>query len=87
MRAGCPADRSSCPEDNSGADVGPLAVVSADHLPSEPDEKKYDAEVWKRTIGTEFAEYVTIQSNHEFGKHLEDDLDVGYSSRFRPGGL
>jgi hypothetical protein len=50
-------------------------------------EKKGDAEVWKRSIGTEFVEYVTIQSNHEFGKHLEDDLDVGYSSRFKPGVL
>jgi hypothetical protein len=47
-------------------------------------EKKGDAEVWKRTIGTEFVEYVTIEKNHDFGKHLEDDLDVGYSSRFAP---
>jgi hypothetical protein len=46
---------------------------------------KDGAEVWKRTIGTEFVEYVTIESNHDFGKHLEDDLDVGYSSRFLPG--
>jgi hypothetical protein len=47
--------------------------------------KKDGAEVWKRTIGTEFVEYVTIASNHDFGKHLEEDLDVGYSSRFLPG--
>jgi hypothetical protein len=43
------------------------------------------AEIWKRTIGTEFIEYMTIQSDHGFGKHLEADLDVGYSSRFIPG--
>jgi hypothetical protein len=46
---------------------------------------KDGAEVWKRTIGTEFVEYLTIGSDHDFGKHLEDDLDVGYSSRFLPG--
>jgi len=48
-----------------------------------PDEK--GAEVWKRTVGTEFVEYVRIDSEHRFGKHLEDDLEVGYSSRFNPG--
>ena len=41
--------------------------------------------VWKRTVGEEFVEYIHIQSDHDFGKHLEDDLDVGYSSRFLPG--
>ena len=55
---------------------------------SESYEKMPDkdgAQVWKRTIGTEFIEYMTVESNHDFGKHLEEDLDVGYSSRFLPG--
>jgi hypothetical protein len=56
--------------------------VRSEHYEKMP--KKDGAEVWKRTIGTEFVEYVTIGSDHDFGKHLEDDLDVGYSSRFLP---
>lgn len=55
---------------------------------SESYEKLPDkdgVEAWKRTIGTSLVEYMTIESNHDFGKHLEDDLDVGYSSRFIPG--
>ena len=43
------------------------------------------AELWKRTIGTEFVEYMKINDDHTFGKHLEDDLDLGYTSRFLPG--
>ncbi len=43
------------------------------------------AEMWKRTIGEEFVEYVKIEENHDFGKHLEDDLEMGYTSRFLPG--
>jgi hypothetical protein len=48
-----------------------------------PDEK--GSEVWKRAVGTEFIEYVKIDPDHAFGKHLEDDLDLGYTSRFLPG--
>ncbi len=48
-------------------------------------DKKNGAEVWEHTIGTEFIEYLTIESNHGFGKHLEDDLALGYSLRFLPG--
>ena len=48
-------------------------------------EKKDGVEVWKRTVGTAFVEYITVEKDQDFGKHLEDDLDVGYSSRFTPG--
>ncbi len=41
--------------------------------------------MWKRTIGEEFAEYVKIEKNHSYGKHLEDDLELSYTSRFLPG--
>jgi hypothetical protein len=57
--------------------------VRVENYEKMPD--KDGAEIWKRTIGTEFIEYMTIQSDHGFGKHLEADLDVGYSSRFLPG--
>jgi len=46
---------------------------------------KDGAEVWKRTIGSEFVEYEQIEKNLDFGKHLEDDTELGYSSRFLPG--
>ena len=45
---------------------------------------KDGTEVWKRSIGTEFVEYLTVEANGDVSKHLEDDLDVGYSSRFVP---
>ncbi len=48
-----------------------------------PDQN--GAELWKRTIGSEFVEYMKIDDDHSFGKHLEDDLDLGYTSRFLPG--
>lgn len=57
--------------------------VRSEHYEKMP--KKDGADIWKRTVGTEFVEYVRIDSNHDFGKYLEDDLDVGYSSRFKPG--
>ena len=40
--------------------------------------------VWKRTIGTEYIEYLQVAEGERFGKHLEDDLEVNYSSRFNP---
>mgnify|MGYP000544538607 CR=1 FL=1 len=43
---------------------------------------EYDAE---KAVSPEFVEYVRIDSNHDFGKYLEDDLDVGYSPRLKPG--
>lgn len=55
---------------------------------SEVYEKSKDMdgnEVWKRAIGTEFVEYIQIDGNKSFGKHLEDDLELGYTSRFIPG--
>ena len=57
--------------------------VRSEHYTKLPG--KDGAVVWKRTIGTEFVEYMRIDANHDFGKHHEDDLDVGYSSRFLPG--
>lgn len=42
-------------------------------------------EVWKRTIGIEFVEYFRKDKESTWGKHLEDDLELGYTSRFRPG--
>lgn len=47
--------------------------------------EKDGSQMWKRTIGTEFVEYLTIETDHGYGKNLEDDLDLGYSSRFLPG--
>jgi hypothetical protein len=46
---------------------------------------KDGSQVWKRTIGTEFVEYLTFETDHDHGKNLEDDLELGYSSRFLPG--
>jgi hypothetical protein len=57
--------------------------VRAEHYEKMPDHK--GGEAWKRMIGTEFVEYVRIENDHDFGKHLEDDLELGYSSRFLPG--
>jgi hypothetical protein len=51
----------------------------------EKSKDKDGTEVWKRTIGTEFVEYIEIDGNKSFGKHLEDDLELGYTSRFIPG--
>jgi hypothetical protein len=65
---------------HGGKDGKEVRVESYEKMPD-----KDGAEIWKRTIGTEFIEYITIQSDHGFGKHLEADLDVGYSSRFAPG--
>ncbi len=67
---------------SGGKDGEKVRSESYEKMPAEDG-----AEVWKRTIGTEFVEYMTIETDHDFGKHLEDDLDVGYSSRFLPGVL
>jgi hypothetical protein len=55
---------------------------------SETYEKTPDkdgAEVWKRTIGSEYVEYLKFSENHDWGKHLEDDIELSYTSRFVPG--
>lgn len=50
-----------------------------------PDEN--GGEVWSRALGTEYVEYMTILADGGFTKHLEDDVDLGYTSRFVPGPL
>ena len=40
---------------------------------------------YKRTIGKMFAEYILVDGKGNFGKYAEDDLDVGYGTRFDPG--
>jgi hypothetical protein len=65
---------------HGGKDGKEVRIESYEKMPD-----KDGAEIWKRTVGTEFIEYMTIQNDHGFGKHLEADLDVGYSSRFLPG--
>ena len=34
---------------------------------------------------TEYVEHLKIHPNGDFGKFLEDDVDMGYTSRFLPG--
>ncbi len=77
---------------NLGSGIWDYKIVhggkAGQEVRSETYEKlpgKDGSTVWKRTIGTKFVEYLTIETNHDYGKNLEDDLDVGYSSRFLPG--
>ena len=42
-------------------------------------------EVWERTLGTEYVEYLRFDpKDGQFGKYLEDDVGLGYTSRFEP---
>jgi hypothetical protein len=41
-------------------------------------------EVWERKLGSEYVEHLKIHPNGDFSKALEDDIDLGYTSRFQP---
>ena len=42
-------------------------------------------EVWERTLGTEFIEHLRFDhENGNFSTFLEDDVELGYTSRFEP---
>jgi hypothetical protein len=45
------------------------------------------AKTWQRTLGTEYVEYLKLLPNGDLSKYLEDDLELGYTSRFLPGPL
>jgi hypothetical protein len=66
---------------HGGKDGEKVKTEFYDHLPNDPD----GAEVWRRTIGTEYVEYWRIEDDGSFGKRLEDAPSMEYSSRFIPG--
>jgi hypothetical protein len=65
----------------AGGDDG--AKVRTESYEKMPD--KDGAEIWQRKLGSEYVEYLTLDAKGGFGKHLEDDVDLGYTSRFLPG--
>ena len=47
-----------------------------------PDQQ--GAAIWERRLGDEYVEYLTLDPDGGLGKHREDDVDLGYTSRFLP---